>query len=391
MKYEFKKIFSNPILILLTGLVFFLTVGACLYNISDRGVEVFEDGEKKVLEGRAALDYLYKNSPRTRLDEKTIENIFSKYDGKSYDHVAESFAKTDPSLLSHIYSIYKDKMFDEEGILHKSRVSTFDIGKVNKEYIMGYIKATHMYTEKELEKTDKKLSKVNKSLEHGFTDHIISFFHTSYVGYFLFAFLVIAISVYLVSLENWYETDIILKSIKNKASLRVGINKIGVIFIFVSGIFILINLVMVGLTIAPYKFSNLDMMIQSSVAFLDSNLDLDYGELMAMMMGLTYLSTLSLSIFAGFLASLVKNSKASLLIILAMIGIEFPTYQNPMIDKVVSILPQAGLFPPRYLTNFYSYEVFGVEISHVSLIIITSLILLFASIAGILIKSAKKN
>ena len=133
------------------------------------------------------------------------------------------------------------------------------------------------------------------------------------------------------------------------------------------------------------------MMIQSSVAFLDSNMDLSYGELMAMMMGLTYLSTLSLSIFAGFLASLVKNSKASLLIILAMIGIEFPTYQNPMIDKVVSILPQAGLFSPRYLTNFYSYEVFGVEISHVSLIIITSLILLFASIAGIILRDGREN
>ena len=142
MKYEFKKIFSNPILILLTGLVFFLTVGACLYNISDRSIEVFEDGEKKVLEGRGALDYLYKNSERTVLDEKTIENIFTTYDGKSFDYVAESFAKKDPSLLSHIYSIYKDRMFDEEGILHKSRVSTFDIGKVNKDNTMGYLKAT---------------------------------------------------------------------------------------------------------------------------------------------------------------------------------------------------------------------------------------------------------
>ncbi len=216
MKYEFKKIFSNPILIILTGLVFFLSVGACLYNISDRSEEVFEDGEKKVLEGRAALDYLYKNSERTSLDEKFIENIFSKYDGKSFDYVAESFAKTDPRLLSHIYSIYKDKMFDEEGILHKSRVSTFDIGKVNKDYTMGYLKATHMYTGKELEKTDKKLSKVNKSLEHGFTDHIISFFNTSYIAYFLIAFLVIVISVYIISLENWYETDIILKSIKTR-------------------------------------------------------------------------------------------------------------------------------------------------------------------------------
>lgn len=391
MKYEFKKIFSNPILILLTGLVFFITVGACLYNISDRSIEVFEDGEKKVLEGRAALDYLYKNSERTVLDEKTIENVFSKYDGKSYDYVAESFAKTDPSLLSHIYSIYKDKMFDEEGILHKSRVSTFDMGKVNKDYTMGYLKATHMYTEKELEKTDKKLSKVNKSLEHGFTDHIISFFHTSYIAYFLFAFLVIVISVYIISLENWYETDIILKSIKNKATLRVGINKIGVIFVFVSGIFILINLVMVGLTIAPYKFSNLDMMIQSSVAFLDSNMDLSYGGLMALMMGLTYLSTLSLSIFAGFLASLVRSSKASLIVILATIGTVFPKYSNPLIDKIVSILPQAGLLSPRYLTNYYSYQVFGVEISHVNLIIITSLILMVVSIMGILIKSAKKN
>lgn len=391
MKYEFKKIFSNPILILLTGLVFFLTVGVCLYNISDRSIEVFEDGEKKVLEGRAAFDYLYKNSERTSLDEKTIENIFIKYDGKSYDYVAESFAKTDPSLLSHIYSIYKDRMFDEEGILHKSRVSTFDIGKVNKDYTMGYLKATHMYKGNELAKTDKKLSKVNKSVEHGFTGHFISFFHTSYIGYFLFAFLVIAISVYLISLENWYETDIILKSIKNKVTLRVGINKIGVIFVFVSGIFILINLVMVGLTIAPYKFSNLDMRIQSSVAFLDSNMDLSFGELMALMMGLTYLSTLSLSLFAGFLASLIRSSKASLLIVLATIGIVFPTYQNPMIDKVVSILPQAGLFPPRYLTNFYYYQVFGVEISHVSLIIITSLILMVVSIMGILIKSAKKN
>ncbi|WP_299034530.1 hypothetical protein [uncultured Anaerococcus sp.] len=391
MKYEFKKIFSNPILILLTGLVFFLTVGACLYNISDRSIEVFEDGEKKVLEGRAAFDYLYKNSERTSLDEKTIENIFIKYDGKSYDHVAESFAKKDPSLLSHIYSIYKDKMFDEEGILHKSRVSTFDIGEVNKDNTMGYIKATHMYTENELEKTDKKLSKINKKVEHGFTGHLMSFFHTSYIAYFLFAFLVIAVSVYLVSLENWYETDIILKSIKNKASLRVGINKIGVIFIFVSGIFILINLVMVGLTIAPYKFSNLDMMIQSSVAFSNSNLDLSYGELMALMMGLTYLSSLSLSIFAGFLASLIRSSKASLLIVLATIGIVFLNYSNPLIDKIVFILPQAGLFSPRYLINFYSYEIFGVEISHVSLIIITSLILLFASVAGILIKSAREN
>lgn len=391
MKYEFKKIFSNPILILITGLVFFLTVGACLYNISDRGVEVFEDGEKKVLEGRGALDYLYKNSERTVLDEKTIENIFTTYDGKSFDYVEESLAKKDPSLLSHIYSIYKDKMFDEEGILHKSRVTSFDIGKVNKDNTMGYLKATHIYTKKELENADKKLSKINKKIEHGFTGHIMSFFHTSYIGYFLFAFLVIVISVYLISLENWYETDIILRSIKNKATLRVGINKIGVIFVLVSGIFVLINLLMVGLTIAPYKFSNLDMMIQSSVAFLDSNLDLNYGELMALMMVLTYLSALSLSLFAGFLASLVKNSKASLLIILAMIGIEFPTYQNPMIDKVVSILPQAGLFPPRYITNFYYYEVFGVEISHVSLIIITSLILMVVSIMGILIKSAKKN
>ena len=391
MKYELKKIFSNPILILLTGLVFFLTVGACLYNISDRSIEVFEDGEKKVLEGRAGLDYLYKNSERTVLDEKTIENIFTTYDGKSFDYVAESFAKKDPSLLSHIYSIYKDRMFDEEGILHKSRVSTFDIGKVNKDNTMGYLKATHIYTEKELETADKKLSKVNKSLEHGFTGHFISFFHTTYIGYFLFAFLVIVISVYLVSLENWYETDIILRSIKNKATLRVGINKIGVIFIFVSGIFILINLIMVGLTIAPYKFSNLDMMIQSSVAFLDSNLDLSYGGLMAMMMGLTYLSTLSLSIFAGFLASLVRSSKASLIVILAMVGLEFPNYSNPLIDKIVSILPQAGLFPPRYLTNFYSYQVFGVEISHVNLIIITSLILMICSIVGILLKSAKRN
>lgn len=391
MKYEFKKIFSNPILILITGLVFFLTVGACLYNISDRSIEVFEDGEKKVLEGRGALDYLYKNSERTVLDEKTIENIFTTYDGKSFDYVAESFAKKDPSLLSHIYSIYKDKMFDEEGILHKSRVSTFDIGKVNKDDTMGYLKATHIYTEKELETADKKLSKVNKSLEHGFTGHFISFFHTTYIVYFLFAFLVIVISVYLVSLENWYETDIILRSIKNKATLRVGINKIGVIFIFVSGIFVLINLLMVGLTIAPYKFSNLDMMIQSSVAFLDSNLDLSYGGLMAMMMGLTYLSTLSLSIFAGFLASLVRSSKASLIVILAMVGLEFPNYSNPLIDKIVSILPQAGLFPPRYITNFYSYQVFGVEISQVNLIIITSLILIIASIAGILIKSAREN
>lgn len=391
MKYELKKIFSNPILILLTGLVFFLTVGACLYNISDRSVEVFEDGEKKVLEGRAALGYLYKNSPRTRIDEKTIENIFTTYDGKSFDYVAESFAKKDPSLLSHIYSIYKDRMFDEEGILHKSRVSTFDIGKVNKDNIMGYLKATHIYTKKELENADKKFSKVNKSLEHGFTGHFISFFHTSYIAYFLFAFLVIVISVYIVSLENWYETDIILRSIKNKATLRVGINKIGVIFIFVSGIFILINLVMVGLTIAPYKFSNLDMMIQSSVAFLDSNMDLSYGELMALMMGLTYLSSLSLSIFAGFLASLVRSSKASLLIVFATIGIVFPNYSNPLIDKIVSILPQAGLFSPRYITNFYYYEVFGVEISQVNLIIITSLILIFASIAGILIKSAREN
>ena len=392
MKYEFKKIFSNPILILLTGLVFFLTVGVCLYNISDRSIEVFEDGEKKVLEGRGALDYLYKNSERTVLDEKTIENIFSKYDGKSFDYVAESFAKTDPSLLSHIYSIYKDKMFDEEGILHKSRVSTFDIGKVNKDYTMGYLKATHMYTKKELEKTDKKLSKINKKVEHGFTGHFISFFQTSYIAYFLFAFLIVAISVYLISLENWYETDIILKSIKNKATLRVGINKIWVIFVFVSGIFILINLVMVGLTIAPYKFSNLDMRIQSSVAaFLDSNMDLSYGGLMALMMGLTYLSTLSLSLFAGFLASLIRSSKASLLIVLATIGIVFPKYTNPLIDKVVSILPQAGLFSPRYLTNFYSYQVFGVDISHVNLIIITSLILMICSIVGILLKSAKRN
>lgn len=391
MKYEFKKIFSNPILILLTGLVFFITVGACLYNISDRSIEVFEDGEKKVLEGRAALDYLYKNSERSTLDKKTIENIFTTYDGKSFDYVAESFAKTDPSLLSHIYSIYKDKMFDEEGILHKSRVTSFDIGKVNKDNTMGYLKETHIYTKKELENADKKFSKVNKSLEHGFTGHFISFFQTSYVAYFLFAFLVIVISVYLVSLENWYETDIILRSIKNKASLMVGINKIGVIFVFVSGIFILINLVMVGLTIAPYKFSNLDMMIQSSVAFSNSNLDLSYGELMALMMGLTYLSSLSLSIFAGFLASLVRSSKAPLLIVLATIGIVFPKYSNPFIDKIVSILPQAGLFSPRYITNFYYYEVFGVEISHVSLIIITSLILIFASIAGILIKSAREN
>lgn len=391
MKYELKKIFSNPILILITGLVFFLTVGACLYNISDRSIEVFEDGEKKILEGRGALDYLYKNSERTVLDEKTIENIFSKYDGKSFDYVAESFEKTDPSLLSHIYSIYKDKMFDGEGILHKSRVSTFDIGKVNKDYTMGYLKATHMYKGNELAKTDKKLSEINKSTNHGFTDHFISFFQTSYIAYFLFAFLIVAISVYLISLENWYETDIILRSIKNKATLRVGINKIGVIFVFVSGIFILINLVMVGLTIAPYKFSNLDMMIQSSVAFLDSNLDLSYGELMALMMGLTYLSSLSLSIFAGFLASLVRSSKASLLIVFATIGIVFLNYSNPLIDKIVSILPQAGLFSPRYIINFYYYEVFGVEISHVSLIIITSLILIFASIAGILIKSAREN
>ena len=391
MKYELKKIFSNPILILITGLVFFLTVGACLYNISDRSVEVFEDGEKKVLEGRGALDYLYKNSERTVLDEKTIENIFTTYDGKSFDYVAESFAKKDPSLLSHIYSIYKDRMFDEEGILHKSRVSTFDIGKVNKDYTMGYLKATHMYTENELAKADKKLSKVNKSLEHGFTGHIINFFYTSYIAYFLFAFLVIVISVYLVSLENWYETDIILKSIKNKATLRVGINKIGVIFAFVSGIFILINLVVVGLTIAPYKFSNLDMMIQSSVAFLDSNLDLSYGELMALMMGLTYLSTLSLSIFAGFLASLVRSSKASLLIVLATIGIVFPNYSNPLLDKVVSILPQAGLFSPRYLTNFYSYQVFGVEIGQVNLIIITSLIMMVCSIAGILLINKREE
>ena len=391
MKYEFKKIFSNPILIILTGLVFFLTVGVCLYNISDRSIDVFEDGEKKVLEGRGALDYLYKNSERTVLDEKTIENIFSKYDGKSYDYVAEKFAKTDPSLLSHIYSIYKDKMFDEEGILHKSRAPSFDIGEVNKDYTMGYLKATHMYTKKELEKTDNKLSKVNKKVEHGFTGHFISFFQTSYIAYFLFAFLIVAISVYLISLENWYETDIILKSIKNKATLRVGINKIGVIFVFVSGIFILINLVMVGLTIAPYKFSNLDMMIQSSVAFLNSNLDLSFGELMALMMGLTYLSTLSLSIFAGFLANLVRSSKASLLIVLATIGIVFLQYTNPLIDKIVSILPQAGLFRPRYLINFYSYEIFGVEISHVSLIIITSLILMISSIVGILLKSAKRN
>ena len=391
MKYEFKKIFSNPILILLTGLVFFLTVGACLYNISDSRVKINKDGENQVLEGKAALDYLYKNSERTSLDEKTIENIFSKYDGKSYDYVEESFAKTDASLLSHIYSIYKDKMFDEEGILHKSRVSTFDIGKVNKDNTMGYIKAANMYTENELEKTDKKLSKINKSLEHGFTGHLRNFFYTSYIGYFLFAFLVVAISVYLISLENWYETDIILRSIKNKASLRVGINKIGVIFIFVSGIFILLNLVMVGLTIAPYKFSNLDMMIQSSVAFTNSNLDLNYGELIALMMSLTYLSTLSLSLFAGFLSSLVKSSKASLLIVLATIGIVFPKYSNPLIDKIVSILPQAGLFYPRYLTNFYSYEVFGVEISHVSLIIITSLILLFASIAGIILRAGREN
>ena len=391
MKYEFKKIFSNPILIILTGLVFFLTVGVCLYNISDRSIDVFEDGEKKVLEGRGALDYLYKNNERTVLDEKTIENIFSKYDGKSYDYVAEKFAKTDPSLLSHIYSIYKDKMFDEEGILHKSRAPSFDIGEVNKDYTMGYLKATHMYTKKELEKTDNKLSKVNKKVEHGFTGHFISFFQTSYIAYFLFAFLIVAISVYLISLENWYETDIILKSIKNKATLRVGINKIGVIFVFVSGIFILINLVMVGLTIAPYKFSNLDMMIQSSVAFLNSNLDLSFGELMALMMGLTYLSTLSLSIFAGFLANLVRSSKASLLIVLATIGIVFLQYTNPLIDKIVSILPQAGLFRPRYLINFYSYEIFGVEISHVSLIIITSLILMVVSIVGILLKSAKRN
>src|SRR5699024_827821 len=149
---------------------------------------------------------------------------------------------------------------------------------------MGYLKATNIYTKKELENTDKKLSKVNKKVEHGFTGHLMSFFHTSYIAYFLFAFLVIAISVYLVSLENWYETDIILKSIKNKTTLRVGINKIGVIFVLVSGIFILINFLMVGLTIAPYKFSNLDMMIQSSVAFSNSNLDLSYGELMALMM-----------------------------------------------------------------------------------------------------------
>lgn len=391
MKYEFKKIFSNPILILITGLVFFLTIGACFYNISDRSVEVFEDGEKKVLEGRESLDYLYKNSERTILDEKTIENIFTKYDGKSYDYVEESFAKADPSLLSHIYSIYKDQMFDEEGILHKSRVSTFDIGKVNKDYTIGYLKTTNIYTEKELANADKKLSKVNKSVEHGFTGHFISFFQTSYIAYSLFAFLVIVISVYLVSLENWYETDIILRSIKNKASLRVGINKIGVIFIFVSGIFILINLVMVGFTIVPYNFANLDMMIQSSVAFSDSNLDLNYGELMAMMMGLTYLSSLSLSIFAGFLASLVRSSKASLLIVLATIGIVFPNYSNHFIGKMVSILPQTGLFSQRYLKNFYSYEVFGVEISHVNLIIITSLILIFASIAGILIKSAREN
>ena len=171
----------------------------------------------------------------------------------------------------------------------------------------------------------------------------------------------------------------------------MGINKIGVIFIFVSGIFILINLVMVGLTIAPYKFSNLDMMIQSSVAFLDLNLDLSYGELMALMMGLTYLSTLSLSIFAGFLASLVRSSKASLLIVFATIGIVFLNYSNPLIDKIVSILPQAGLFSPRYITNFYYYEVFGVEISHVNLIIITSLILLLGSIAGILLRAGREN
>lgn len=391
MKYELKKIFSNPILILLTGLVFFLSVGACLYNISDRSVEVFEDGEKKVLEGRAALDYLYKNSPRTWLDEKTIENIFIKYDGKSYDHVAENFAKTDPSLLSHIYSIYKNQMFDEGGILHNSRVSSFDIGEVNKDYTMGYLKATNMYTKKELTKTEDKLSKVNKKIEHGFTGHFISFFYTSYIGYFLFAFLVIAISVYLISLENWYEIDIILKSIKNKATLKVAINKIGVIFIFVSGIFILINLVMVGLTIAPYKFANLDMMIQSSVAFSNSNMDLSYGKLMTLMMGLTYLSTLSLSLFAGFLSSLIRSSKASLIIVLATIGLVFPNYTNPLIDKIVSILPQAGLFSSRYLTNFYSYQAFGIEFSHVSLIIITSLILIFASIAGILIKSAREN
>ena len=171
----------------------------------------------------------------------------------------------------------------------------------------------------------------------------------------------------------------------------MGINKIGVIFIFVSGIFILINLVMVGFTIVPYNFANLDMMIQSSVAFSDSNLDLNYGELMAMMMGLTYLSSLSLSIFAGFLASLVRSSKASLLIVLTTIGIVFPNYSNHFIGKMVSILPQTGLFSQRYLKNFYSYEVFGVEISHVNLIIITSLILIFASIAGILIKSAREN
>ena len=109
------------------------------------------------------------------------------------------------------------------------------------------------------------------------------------------------------------------------------------------------------------------------------------------MMGLTYLSSLSLSIFAGFLASLIRSSKASLLIVSASIGIVFLNYTNPLIDKIVSILPQAGLFSPRYLTNFYYYEVFGVEISHVSLIIITSLILIFASVAGILIKSAREN
>lgn len=380
MRYEIKKVIKNPIMTLIIGLVLVISIFLTVYEKLDTRLEIVDKGKRITLTGADALDYKSKNIKRMTLDDKFVKSIFKKYDGKSYDFVDKEFRKNDPALLSLLFSIYREEMFNEDQILDISRISTFNPGEKNRKDTILELESSGYYNKKEIAEASKKLGKINQKLEHGFTDHFDSFIRSSFIVYLFLAFLSIAISIYLFSIEESLGTDLILSTIKNKAKSKIAKDKTLALFLIITAIYLLITLLMLIVTVLPYGFKNYDIMIQSSISMIKSNMDFSYAELLLVTIAINYLSIISLSLFAGFFTKKFKSSKLSLLIMVFAVGIVFFKEITPLTDRIFAILPQAGLFAPSYLFNYYNYSIFGLEFNSLQLIIITNLLLIFVSI-----------
>lgn len=360
-----RKFYKNSAIIILTGVIVFLSIGMPIFFIYDyenydyskdeeavvgglEGLKLRKQQIKKV-EGILTIDelnqalILYKSFP---LGSKAYYKVEDQYPGlfQLLREAYSPYAEENNFVVNNISNA--DDFYEKSAQKVKSKMEAFGEG---------------YFSQKEIEEALHRVDEIDKPFLLKFVDQWAILIKSLIFVYSGIVFLAIIISSQIFSYEKEKNMDIILKATGKRKLLKVGYKKSLAMIWYLVIQFFLSNVIVAGIVFGLLGISGWNSQLQIMPDFFTVIYNWTFGEAYIIFMSISGICILSIALIGAFINAIFQRTYTSLIILILIIippmFLKNNSFLPRTIERLFMIQPINGINLLGYIDSLFNYKI----------------------------------